>query len=94
MPAKISSRGWARKITPTTSEDEADPDAGALQFLADDGIAQLRRPGLLDMAGRRLLVHGRAAGGGGGGGTGPRSAWSEVPARPPRRAVNQLIGFQ
>ena len=92
MPAKISSKGWARTITPTTARTRPIQTLARFSSCADDRIAKLDRPGLLDCArgARASLMAALPAAPRGG----PRSAWSEVPARPPRRAVNQLIGFQ
>ena len=42
MPPKISSSGWARKMTQSDGEAEPEPDACPFQLVPDDRIAKLR----------------------------------------------------
>ena len=69
-------------------EAEAEPDAGALELLADQRIAKLGGAERLVVGQGRDVAHRRGAGGS------TRSACSELPARPERKAVNQLIGLK
>ena len=79
-------------------EDHAGPDHRLLQFLADDRIAEFDRTGLFEVVRFAFLdAGGRDAHGRGAPwvcGSGTLSGCSEVNARPPRKAVNQLTGFQ
>ena len=98
MPAKISSNGWASTITPRMARTTPTQTLARFSSWRITGSRNSDRAGLLglfagvriDRALRRCDRHCPGAPCGGG----ALAGWSEVPARPPRSAVNQLIGFQ